>query len=63
MVDPSYESLLDICLSSAMASVRNMNYDQVGALLEDNGDRKIDEIIDNISQVKPSLFTYIIDFV
>ncbi|CAG9532079.1 unnamed protein product [Cercopithifilaria johnstoni] len=52
MVDLSYESLLDVCVSAAMTSVRNMNYDQIGELLNDDGDKKIDDIIDNISQVR-----------
>uniref|UniRef100_A0A915Q3N8 VPS37 C-terminal domain-containing protein n=1 Tax=Setaria digitata TaxID=48799 RepID=A0A915Q3N8_9BILA len=52
MVDASYESLLDVCVSAAMTSVRNMNYDQIGALLDDEGEKKIDDIIGNISQVR-----------
>lgn len=54
MVDISYESLLDVCVSAAMTSLKNMNYEQIGELLNNGGDGKIDEIIDNISQV--SLF-------
>ncbi|VDN22253.1 unnamed protein product, partial [Gongylonema pulchrum] len=33
-----------------MGSIRSMNYEQIGALLEEDG--KIDEIIDNIPQVR-----------
>lgn len=57
MVDASYESLLDVCVSAAMTSVKNMNYDQVGELLNDDDDnKKIDDIVDSISQVSFSLF-------
>ncbi|KAM3717587.1 Vacuolar protein [Dirofilaria immitis] len=52
MVDVSYESLLDVCVSAAMTSVRNMNYDHIGELLDNDGEKKIDDIIDNISQVR-----------
>ncbi|EFO27819.1 hypothetical protein LOAG_00655 [Loa loa] len=52
MVDVSYESLLDICVSAAMTSIRNMNYDQIGELLNNDAEKKIDDIIDNISQVR-----------
>ncbi|KAL3984806.1 Modifier of rudimentary (Mod(r)) family protein [Acanthocheilonema viteae] len=52
MVDASYESLLGVCVSAAMTSVRNMNYDQIGELLNNDADKKIDDIIDNISQVR-----------
>lgn len=51
MVDISYESLLDVCVSAAMTSVKNMNYDQIGELLNNDAEKKIDDIIDNISQV------------
>ncbi|VDK82894.1 unnamed protein product [Litomosoides sigmodontis] len=53
MVDTSYESLLDVCVSAAMTSIKNMNYDQVAELLNDDDDnKKIDEIVDGISQVR-----------
>lgn len=51
MVDVSYESLLDVCVAAAMTSVRNMNYDEAGKLLNSDAEKKIDDIIDNIPQV------------
>uniref|UniRef100_A0AAF5PVA9 VPS37 C-terminal domain-containing protein n=1 Tax=Wuchereria bancrofti TaxID=6293 RepID=A0AAF5PVA9_WUCBA len=52
MVDVSYESLLDVCVAAAMTSIKNMNYNQVGELLNNDAEKKIDDIIDNISQVR-----------
>ncbi|VIO97895.1 conserved hypothetical protein,hypothetical protein [Brugia malayi] len=52
MVDVSYESLLDVCVAAAMTSIKNMNYNQVGELLNNGAEKKIDDIIDNISQVR-----------
>ncbi|VDN07536.1 unnamed protein product [Thelazia callipaeda] len=51
MADVLYESLLDTCVSKAMATVKSMKYDNVKALLDD-GDEKIDNIINGISNVK-----------
>uniref|UniRef100_A0A1I8EGR6 Uncharacterized protein n=1 Tax=Wuchereria bancrofti TaxID=6293 RepID=A0A1I8EGR6_WUCBA len=57
MVDVSYESLLDVCVAAAMTSIKNMNYNQVGELLNNDAEKKIDDIIDNISQAR-SNFAY-----
>ncbi|VDM09695.1 unnamed protein product [Wuchereria bancrofti] len=56
MVDVSYESLLDVCVAAAMTSIKNMNYNQVGELLNNDAEKKIDDIIDNISQARLLLF-------
>ncbi|VDM45328.1 unnamed protein product [Toxocara canis] len=50
MGDPTYESLLEMSVSAAMAQVRNMSNEQLNALLSDNS--KIDAIIENIPQVR-----------
>ena len=45
----TYEGLVDVCVGSAMSSLRNMTNDQLNDYLYD--DQKLDELIDNLPMV------------
>uniref|UniRef100_A0A1I7XIJ2 VPS37 C-terminal domain-containing protein n=1 Tax=Heterorhabditis bacteriophora TaxID=37862 RepID=A0A1I7XIJ2_HETBA len=46
----TYDSTVDVCVNSAMASCRNMTIDQLNELLFN--DSRIDALIENLSQVR-----------
>ncbi|CAJ0948454.1 unnamed protein product, partial [Mesorhabditis belari] len=45
-----YDSIVDLCVQSVMASARNMTTDQLKALLED--DAQMEAMIDGLSQIR-----------
>ena len=53
-MDRPYENLVDLCVNSAMASLRNTTNDQLEQILND--DVRIDSIIDALPQVLLDLF-------
>ena len=49
MMEGPYENLLDVCVNSAMSSLRGMTTEQLEQIL--NNDSRITNIIDTLPQV------------
>ncbi|KAK6021662.1 modifier of rudimentary (Mod(r)) protein, partial [Ostertagia ostertagi] len=50
IVQSAYESLADVCVNSAMASIRNMTVDQLNDLLYN--ETRFDALIDSLPQIR-----------